>query len=436
MIPSPSNASPQPVFRPLGDDLILRSVQNEADAERFAAFNGQINDEEQSATCRALLHHHPTAAWAHFWLVEETTTGAVVSTTCLIPWTVDFCGVPLAAAMLEMVVTHPDYRRRGLVRTQIEHFHATVAAAGYDFAIIEGIPYYYRQFGYGYATDHEVRDTLPSLWVPPGDDPPLHLAAATPADIPTLAALARGEAARLDISTQRSEAHWRYLLAGAHVPVWLIQERGSGEVLGYCVVSGRHDGQGVIIGESAIPRAATARRLLQLVARQGTQIELGWPAQQTLVQVARSLGSRRGRGGDQWLIRLTDPGALLAKLGPVWAQRLAASPWAGYTGDLVINHYRQAWRLRFAEGALAGVDPLGFVDASMGADGGDLCIPPDAFVRLLFGVRTLDQLADAWPDMGVRPSRRSLIETLFPPLATYLSMPYMSWENRPRLVPA
>ncbi len=70
--------------------------------------------------------------------------------------------------MLEMVVTHPDYRRRGLVRALIERFHRVTAERGFDLCFIEGIPYYYRQFGYTYAVDHRSYDALAASAIPTG----------------------------------------------------------------------------------------------------------------------------------------------------------------------------------------------------------------------------------------------------------------------------
>ena len=116
--------------------------------------------------------------------------------------------------------------------------------------------------------------------------------------------------------------------------------------------------------------------------------------------------------------------AFLGKIGPALQQRLAASAWRGLSRELTINLFREAFQLRFSNGKLASVDALGFVDSSMGADGGDLCIPPDAFVRLLLGYRSLDELFDAWPDIVVKPAARQLIDLLFPLMNAYLSTPY------------
>jgi hypothetical protein len=118
----------------------------------------------------------------------------------------------------------------------------------------------------------------------------------------------------------------------------------------------------------------------------------------------------------------------------VLAARLAASPYADLTADLILNLFRQAYLLRFVAGELERVEPLGFVDASMGADGGDLCIAPDAFVRLLLGYRTLDELTDAWPDTVVRPTHRHLWQVLWPKQATYFWKPYMAFDPNARIL--
>jgi hypothetical protein len=164
--------------------------------------------------------------------------------------------------------------------------------------------------------------------------------------------------------------------------------------------------------------------VLGLLKERFAEMHIGGPASNTLVRIARSLGSRTGEP-DQWLLRITDLMALLRKLAPLFERRLAASLHDGLTQQLCINLFRRAVILHFVAGKLSQVVDAGFVDASMGADGGDLCIPPDAFVRLLVGYRTLDELRDAWPDIVVKGGSRLLIETLFPRRSSYFCLPYL-----------
>jgi hypothetical protein len=339
--------------------------------------------------------------------------------------------------MLEIVVTHPDYRKRGLIRTQIEAFHAAVRAQNFDFSIIEGIPYYYRQFGYSYATDHVTNDGLASSHIPdlPPSIAPVRLRPATLEDIPQLAQFYDGTMVTLDLTTLRNEAIWRYVIANAEHPIYIIEEMieegESKRAAGYACIWRQPNGD-LRIAESGIPAADTALALLHL-CKQATsgEVIIRWPEESTLVQVGRTLGSSR-LPSDQWLIRLNNPRSFLAKLAPLFEGRLASSAHAGFTGDLTINLFRHAYRLHFAAGRLLEVKELGFVDASMGADGGDLCIPPDAFVRLLLGYRSLGELLDAWPDIVIRPTRRHLLDTLFPKRRAFFSMPYFYFGKMER----
>jgi hypothetical protein len=108
----------------------------------------------------------------------------------------------------------------------------------------------------------------------------------------------------------------------------------------------------------------------------------------------------------------------------VFESRLKAAGLGDRDADLILNFFRSALLMRFLHGRLTAVEDAGFVDASTGAEGGDFCIPPDAFPRLLLGYRCIEELRDAWPDIRVRPGSRQVIETLFPRLDSLVLMPY------------
>src|SRR5512133_2162541 len=95
----------------LGQGLVMRTVRDEYDAERYVGLSAAVNGEQEGIMCARLIHHHPGTSYRDYVFVEDMQRdGAVVSTTCLIPWHLNYAGIVLAAAMLEMVVTHPDYR--------------------------------------------------------------------------------------------------------------------------------------------------------------------------------------------------------------------------------------------------------------------------------------------------------------------------------------
>lgn len=408
----------------LDGGLLLRSVEGERDVQAFALFNAACNNPGEGATCDRLLRHFPGIRHDCCWIIEEEQTGAIIATSCLIPWEVSFGGVILRAAMLEMVLSHPHYRRQGLIRKLISRFHEAAGAGQYDLCIITGIPYYYRQFGYSYCLDLGSHVSLPAHAIPAVDNDKrsMSLRRASMGDIPVLAHMHDRHMEDLEIHIPRDKALWRYMLDHAQYRVWIAEDSGNGEPAGYVMASGSANGDRLNIIESALFPAVAREVLCALagLAPDGLTIDL-LPGH--LAAEAMKYGGERVRGG-QWLMKLQAPEAMLWKLAGPFTRRLAKSAMAGFTGDFIINFYREALLLRFDEGSLRSVQNVGFVDSSMGASGGDLCIPPDAFIRLLFGYRTLDELWDAWPDIVAQDRSRQLVSILFPAIKARLFTPY------------
>ena len=411
----------------LENGLLFRTVRDENDVARYVAFNTDYNNPNEGFNTDCLIRHFPGASYADYQLIEDPHTGQIISTTCLIPWRLDYEGIPLQAAQLEQVLTRPDYRQHGLVRLQINRFMQTVSERQFDLSFIWGIPYYYRQFGYSYCLEGNTFELLPVWRIPaeiPSQPNQYILRSASVEDIPVLIEHYQASMRHLQLKVQRSPDHWYYLLEWAKFPVYLIQDQSSGQVVGYIGLMKPTGSSPVTVVESGVWNHEVGLGVLRaLKALTGSEIKVCWPEQGTLANLAHLLGSRTFPGG-QWLLHITDPVGFLSRIAPALEERLAASDCAGLTRDIVINLFRRAYRMCFSGGRLACVKPLGFVDSSMGADGGDLCIPPEAFTRLVFGYRSLNQLFDAWPDITVKPECQRLFEVLFPKMNAYLYSTY------------
>jgi hypothetical protein len=110
-------------------------------------------------------------------------------------------------------------------------------------------------------------------------------------------------------------------------------------------------------------------------------------------------------------VRIGDLAALLQRVAPVLERRLAASPLAGYTGELAVSFYRDGLRLRFERGWLAAVTRW----LPTTEEVGDAGFPGLTFLQMLLGARTLEQIEDAFPDCWASSPRvRALLTTLFP----------------------
>jgi hypothetical protein len=406
----------------LAEDLVLRPVETDEDVARFAAFLGTINLVE-GTTAGNLLRAHPAVSRGDFLAIADAASGEQVSSSCLIPWPMRCAGVELSCLQVEMILTHPSYRKRGLVRAQFRKLHELADRRQADVVIIWGIPYYYRQFGYGYALDGSAFQSLPAYRIEDGrtaTEAGYRLRPGRPEDIPALSALYEKSMAGLDVHLARPAGYWKYLLGAARFPLFVLEAAG-GKAAGYSIHLSYKGTTHVL--ESGIPDAELAMGFLRELKKDAREIQVNWPRTQTLTRLAEGLGSVPVKTG-QWLIRLPDVARLLDRMRPVLDRRLAASEYAAADVDFVLNLFRSGVRLRIRGGKVASVEEAGFVDASMGADGGNLNIPPDAFIRLFFGQSGVDELLDAWPDIVCRPADRPLVDTLFPRMSSYLYTPY------------
>ena len=116
-------------IRELGDGLILRHGMPR-DKEQLADFNSSVNS-TSSYPDESIYHWTldmmsgdlPNLGPSDFTIVEDQNTGRIVSTLNLISQTWQYAGIKLGAGRIELVGTHPDYRRKGLVRAQMEIAH-------------------------------------------------------------------------------------------------------------------------------------------------------------------------------------------------------------------------------------------------------------------------------------------------------------------------
>ena len=145
------------IIRDLGDGLILRHATPE-DTQAVVQFNREIHGEDEWDTrglddwTRDLISgESPYMKASDFSIVEDTRTGEIVSSCCLISQTWSYEGIPFKVGRPELVGTKKDYRRRGLVRAQFDVLHEWGAKRGELAQVITGIPFYYRQFGYAMA---------------------------------------------------------------------------------------------------------------------------------------------------------------------------------------------------------------------------------------------------------------------------------------------
>jgi GNAT superfamily N-acetyltransferase len=424
----------------ISDTLLLRTVESEADVQKIVDLcNIVFSDTDQpdprvGAWAADLLapNNHPTLTWNDYFLVENTASGEIVSTLNLIPQVWTYEGIPFGVGRIELVGTHKEYRRQGLVRAQFEAVHRRCEELGLPVQGITGIPYYYRQFGYEYALElaggyHVALSMIPET---PASSP-FSLREWQPTDLPRLETLYASSIRGKLIACQRPASHWHYRFAGQQAQSalkhWLYVIVRANEIVGYLVIPADCEGPQQRVVEMVLD-APSSDVIPWLLPRLRDESAVRFPSAKPPHQsIYFNLGSRHPiypflrsyrpirRRPYAWYIRVPDLAGFTRLIAPVLERRIAHGPLAGLTRSLVLNFYTGGLRLDFEAGRLAAADNL-----PPGVEKADASLPPLVFLQLVFGYRNFSQLYRIYPDAIGKPEVHPILNVLFPRKPSWL----------------
>jgi hypothetical protein len=412
----------------LGDDLQLRYATVN-DIEPLAQFNGRIHATEgfnafvAQWTREFASPSHPTCGPDNVTLVEDTRTGQIVSSMCLIPQTWTYDGIPFPVGRPEAVGTDPAYRRRGLVRAQFDVLHARSDGAGDLAQGITGIPWYYRQFGYEYAIDLDGgRCVYPALIAPlkDGETEAYRFRVATPDDLPLVMELYDRDCARSLVACPRSAAEWKRSMAYHALH---IVETSAGRSVGMIRTSSELSWRGLfpvrmfsVTGEQSLravlpaalrwlkTQAEAAGAAAQKPVTPTLHFEFG---EQHPVFEAAPEAFHKITPSYAWYMRVADVPKFLNHIAPVLERRLAQSALNGFSGEIKVTEYVGGFKLKIEQGKVS-------VEPWTPDDSDHAMFPPYTFLQLLFGRRSLSDLRYMFPDCALQDEAAAIFEVLFP----------------------
>lgn len=438
------------IIQELPGGLILRRSSYE-DMEALANFNGKIHAdpgedfaEHAANDVRALMSEtHPTFHPGDFTIVEDPNTGEILSSLCLIDQTWSYDGIEFGVGRPELVATHKDYRRLGLVRRQFEVVHQWSAERGQKLQAITGIPWFYRQFGYEMAVNlgGSRRGYLPNIpELKEDQEEPFRFRAAGEGDIPFVTKLYNESRRRQLISCVRDETIWQYELHRhqqfeAHYDIQVI-ETAMGKPAGYLLVrpflfggflpvsafemsegfSWYEASHSVLrrlepMGKALAEKESTPEKPLEM---KGFIFSLG--ADHPVYHV---IPDRIPLKYDPYAfyIRVPDLPDFLHLISPVLEERLARSYMAGHTGELKLNFFTDGIQMNFERGKLVDVRSWEQPDYEESSAN----FPDLTFLQLVFGYRGVQELEDSFADLYYRKEdAKILLKSLFPPKPSHV----------------
>lgn len=424
------------MLRKLGDGLVLRAATTD-DSDRVSDFMAETFNEAEARlrTLEFMSGRHPGIGASDFTVVDDTRTGDVVSTLCLMSRKWRYGDLPIAVDEVATVGTHPDYRGRGLVRAQMEVVHGWSAERGTLAQGLLGIPWFYRQFGYEPAMEDPSTRVgnaadVPSFNVDEADS--WRIRPATEDDIAFIIDTQTRASARYRVSAIVHPDRMQYAirLDLRTMRVIAIVESQAGERVGY--FSHRNCLQAKVLELTAFELTpetswgSVAPAVLRYLRRTGEEYAVR--DNEGFFEIALLLGTEHPMyeatdwptmtpRTHAWYIRVADMAAFIRKIAPALDRRLRESDLGDYSGAIKISFGDTGIRMVFADGTVEAVEPWGPTKENRWTNQRqfDAIFPGLVFLQLVFGFRSTDDLEYAFADCraGVGETR-VLLETMFP----------------------
>ncbi|MFX1367280.1 MAG: GNAT family N-acetyltransferase [Promethearchaeota archaeon] len=430
----------RPIDLSLPDGLEYGIVKTEDEVDAVIAFNSAIHEPHDGEELRRLLESMPGFGRELNYYIRDADKGKIVSSLNAIPSVWAYHSVSLKNLELGFVGTLKEYRRMGLIRKlYYKYFEKEFHRGGNHISTIQGIPYFYRQFGYDFLIPGWRSILLRPSLIPaiPSEEKPdwmrLTIHPATKENLNDIAKLYDELRKRLLISTIRDRRLWEIQEKARRI--WdrdfttYIIKKGK-ETDGYFRMVSREskkepESSYLDVIESSIRSIGGVRRALEFLRNQSVEkgfhlLAISGAVNSNLSRVGLDFDGQMSRGWKHQL-RIPDVVRFLRRIRPVLEKRIRNTMFAGLTQEVIINTYRHRYVLDFQGGKITEIKDIGLHEDRKYLD---FRAPPNDFVRLLLGQYSQEELAHQNIDFIVRGPMKSLIATLFPKQESFIGYYY------------
>ncbi len=433
----------------LGNNLIVRP-SSPADTEDIlqlvdSVFGDMMTEDGNThmthLVCRIMSGMHPSMSPEDFTVVENSarTERRIVGCTGLLHHTWRYEDIPFKVGRPEIIATYPEYRHQGLIRALFAMVHARSKAQGHLVQAITGIPYFYRLFDYEYALELWNTCTINTKHISEvmdGESDIYTVRDAMMEDIPLIQKLYENQRRKGMVSLIVAEHWWQHQIQtwsthpeqNINSHVQMIESIKGAK--GYVITSAPQTKSSMQLWDLQFTDDVNVEAAMPIILRKlfisGAQERSYLPQNTSLTEIRCMLGRthpafpiintlHQNTYRDQyaWYIRVSELPDFLMHIAPVLKSRLANAGAETFHGELKLDFYRSGLHLVFENGHLTTSEiwhqyPGKYVKADAG-------FPPNVFLQLLFGRRSLEELSYILPDVWVKNERvESLLRILFP----------------------
>ncbi|KAJ2955371.1 hypothetical protein NQZ79_g8628 [Umbelopsis isabellina] len=350
------------------------------------------------------------------------------------------------------VKDNPDFRGKRLQQHILDELHRRSKEDGTLVQVVNGINYYYRQFGYEYAIEYGQRSKTWLQSVPNLNDgqlETLRYRRATMDDIDDILAFDKARSkdcavflpmSRAWITAQLNEFERKCENATYFLTRQVLMfENSDGKTIGFFIIWGLEDemcddiisiyhmGFASDIDIASVIFSAM-RNVIAFIKTQVDETRfarftsIGWhmsqwhPVVQAVPSHMRIPATMPYDEDFAYYVRVPDLDAFLRHILPVLNRRLKKSPsHSNYTGSIRVSNYSPkvpGFELEVKNGEICQISR--FVKRDQKHDPDLACFPPHTFLLVLFGRKSIDDLKYIFPDVAMSEEVQKILEALFP----------------------
>lgn len=341
--------------------------------------------------------------------------------------------VSIPTGELGIVATHPDFRNQGHSRTLTDLFLDDCRKRGIVLVIIEGIPWFYRQFGFTYAIPM-IHQRWNVTQIPPMESErgSWSVRPATHSDCEQMVAWFQKGNQHLALCTEKSLTLFRTQMEGYESEVvkknFFILEKDAVAEGYFCLNAGKESLEMVELS-NALPFEAYKTTLMYLKSiiedyqdTEGISIQL--PRSHTLYLYLRTIGNSETVSSVnhppipyRWQVQILDMTAFLRAIHPVLERRVSESELCEESVSFELNTFKHLYDVQIAKGRIS-------IEEKTWKPTWDLNLPPDIAPKVLLGDCSFEELQRFSPDVHATNRLRPWIQVLFPKVESHFFQNY------------
>lgn len=372
-------------------------------------------------------------------IAVEAATGHIAAAVNIAPMTWRYEGIPLKVLEYLEVATHPDFRGRGVMKLVMDEIHSWAAENEYDITYVEGIPWYYRQYGYLPIPLNDPFFTYDRHGLPDGHDKLKNLIIRPfeekdiPFAVEVLASRVEGKLFTFTYDEAWVQMFVFYYIERNREPSVIIADKQNNP-LGVIIYHTKECDGNMGVMEYALKPGISHLEITpgvvqflinegdRQMSKEGGCTSVSLPFDNGTEEIFKSCMSRKEKV-NRHQCRLTDMRKFLLKLAPIFEDRIAKSVIIGYTRTVNFQLYGHpnGLTIQFEKGKILDVRRMEIDYAHSAYEQfGDIQITYEKMMLLIFGVECIDDILNeyreinSWDGNGLSNEMRLLLKVLFP----------------------